>query len=190
MDWWMKQINSVLIKNRIKWSGGNLCHFMWLVGLNSLSIPKKEEEFCVLQTSPSKKSFPVFLPFVCWTPDPVSLTSRSRNRKDIIAAAGNTATTLNTPVVTETAETSMMPNSNGNCKQGIGNKSIMGHMFWKLKLWRFYWPTWSSICDMIAVLTHAYPNSSSRLTPSLWVCVNEFGQGQLCTDNQMWRSAK
>lgn len=43
---------------------------------------------------------------------------------------------------------------------------------------------------MIAVLTHAYPSSSSRLTLSLWVCVNELGQGQLCTDTQMWWSAK
>lgn len=77
-----------------------------------------------VQTSPSK-SFSVPLPFACWTPEPVSPTSRSRNRKDIIAAAGNTAATLKTPIFTETADTSTIPNSKGNCEEDIRNNSVM-----------------------------------------------------------------
>lgn len=56
-----------------------------------------------------------------------------------------------------------------------------------LQLWG---PTWSSVCATITAPTHAYPNSSSRHTLSLWVCVKELGEGQLYTDTHVWKSAK
>lgn len=98
----------------------------------------------------------------------MNLTSRSRNREDITATTGNTVSTLNTPTATEMADASIIPKSNGDCKQEIGRIRIMGNVFWNsraLKMERCY--TQSSICDMMDVLTVAYPNSSSRLTLSL-----------------------
>lgn len=73
--------------------------------------------------SPSKQN----VPFAHFASDPLGCISRHRNRKDTTVAMGNTANTLNTPVATETADTSVIPNSNGNCVKEIRQHCCMGN---------------------------------------------------------------
>lgn len=98
--------------------------------LTSPVLSKLFEIQCMLRFSPPRKSLSVFAPLACWTPEALSLTSRSRNSEDIITPAGNTARTLNSPVIIETAETSRTPNSKGSCKQETRNKTIVANMFY------------------------------------------------------------
>lgn len=75
-----------------------------------------------IHPSPPPWSFSVLLSSLCCTLDLISLTSRRRNRADIAVAPGNAAATLNSPVSTETADKSRIPNSNGNCSPGMKKK--------------------------------------------------------------------
>lgn len=71
-----------------------------------------------LWNSPLRKPSRPSSPLAAASPDP--LTFGSRNKNNTTTAAGNTASALSSPVVTETADTSATPTSSGSCAHTTG----------------------------------------------------------------------